>query len=69
MMANQAEKPLTTLRVKIEMAIAEYFLRSGERGHSARRRRHFAGGSRKNVLFKLSGNIPDRAGTMPALPR
>ena len=51
------------------MPIAEYFLRTGERGHSARRRRHFAGGSRKNALFKLSGNMPDRAGTMPALPR
>lgn len=61
MMANQAEKPLTTLRVKFDMPIAEYFLRTGERGH-------FAGGSRTNALFKLSGNMPDRAGTMPALP-
>jgi len=69
MMANQAAKPLTTLRVKFDMPIAEYFLRTGERGHSARRRRHFAGGSRTNALFKLSGNMPDRAGTMPALPK
>ena len=56
---------------------------SGERGHSARRRRHFAGGNLRTShqscwkrwprlqsqrAQKLSGSMPDRAGNMPALP-
>jgi len=53
----------------------------GEREHSARYRRHFAGDSSRAAcknrealalllppLSKLSGNMPDRAGNMPALP-
>jgi len=32
-------------------------------------REHSASGSLKNAGFKLSGNMPDRAGKMPALPR
>jgi vitamin B12 transporter len=54
----------------------------GERGHSARRRRHFAGGHvpathrscrdrwprcHPQNTRKLSGSMPDRAGNMPAL--
>jgi len=57
-----------TLPDKIDLAIAKHFLR-GERGHSARRRRHFAGGPPTNTGLKLSGSMPDRAGNMPALPR
>ncbi len=56
---------------------------SGDRGHSARRRRHFAGGHWQTIhrihwkpwlwrhprnAQKLSSNMPDRAGDMPALP-
>jgi vitamin B12 transporter len=56
---------------------------SGDRGHSARRRRHFAGGHWQTIhridwkpwlwrhprnAQKLSSNMPDRAGNMPALP-
>jgi len=50
------------------MLIAKIFLR-GEREHSAYCRRHSAGGSIKDMCFKLPGNMPDRAGKMPALPR
>src|SRR5262245_17850878 len=60
-----------------------WFVWVGERGHSARRRRHFADGysrrthesSRKRLpsrdrrkSYELSGRMPDRAGNMPALP-
>jgi len=47
---------------------------SGEREHSARSSRHVADVmqqtllSRSETLEKLSGNMPDRAGSMPALP-
>src|SRR5437867_2614879 len=56
---------------------------SGERGYVAPRRRHFAGGHWQTThrihwkpwlwrhprnAQKLSGNMPDRAGNMPALP-
>jgi len=41
--------------------MAKIFL-LGDRGHSA-------GDSPKNAWLKLSGNMPDRAGKMPALPR
>jgi hypothetical protein len=40
-----------------------------EREHSARCCRHSAGDFPKNMWLKLSGNMPDRAGKMPALPR
>src|SRR5207302_1045705 len=43
---------------------------SWEREHCARFRRHFAGGSfcPERCDSKLSGNMPDKAGNMPALP-
>ncbi len=48
---------------------------SWERGHVARCRRHLADGSYSSVsnwiaipFSMLSGNMPDRAGNMPALP-
>jgi hypothetical protein len=50
------------------MLIAKILSR-GEREHSARCRWHSAGGFLKDVRLKLSGNMPDRAGKMPALPR
>jgi len=48
------------------------FVGIGERGHSARCRRRVAGGSLRapypGNAVKLSGDMPDRAGSMPALP-
>jgi hypothetical protein len=51
------------------MLIAKKKISREEREHSARCRWHSAGGFLNGVRLKLSGNMPDRAGKMPALPR